>query len=443
MQFKTWCVGTLAIGLASAGFPAVAQGDAAGVQGRKVAFREYAAAVERHSLDLQIQRENVVSAQAGVSIAAVRPDPVLTGGIDSKELYGPNKANAATTTIVGVELTIETGGKRNHRIKAAQAMVRAGEATFEGAKRQLYADAAIAFTEVCRARDALAYQEATLKHLSDIASANDIRRRVGDIGGLELAQSQVERDRFEADVAIARSQVQSASEALSIPLGRRYQEVFGDAELECGELSVRGLDDVTVLVTRAQDARDDIHIARAALDAARAAAGLAQANRWIDPVISVGVKNTPPVRPALDAGGAVTNSPAERSRSLGFTLSVPIPLSRLQRGEVLQAESAVTQAMLALRAAELKAQTDVRRMHAQYMAAAANVKRYRESVLLNADKVVDGMRLSYKKGAASLLELLSAQRSANEIHLAYLQAVADLATATVQLQQASGSYPSD
>ena len=407
----------------------------------QVTLREYAAAVAKNSLDLQMQRENVVSAEAGVSIAGVRPDPVLTAGIDSKELYGPNKPNAATATTMGVALTIETAGKRGQRIRAAQAAVRLGEATLDGGRRQLYADAAAAYAESCRASGALVRQEATLRALGDIVNANTVRRRVGDIGGLELAQSQVEHDRFEADVVGARAQVQTAAESLSIPLGRRYGEVFGNAALACDAPAVGGLDDVEQLVRQAQDGRDDIRIARAALDAARASADLAQANRWVDPVINVGLKNTPAVRPLLDAGGAVSNTPAQRSLSLGLTVSVPIPLSRTQRGEVLQAQSAVTQATLALRSAELKAQTDVRRVHAQFRAAQLNERRYRESVLVQSDKVADGMRLSYKKGAASLLELLSAQRSADEVYLAWLQAEADLATATVQLQLAVGASP--
>ena len=55
--------------------------DDAGNAPRLVTFREYLEAVEKHSLDLQGQRENLTSAKAGVSIAGVRPDPLLTAGI--------------------------------------------------------------------------------------------------------------------------------------------------------------------------------------------------------------------------------------------------------------------------------------------------------------------------------------------------------------------------
>lgn len=64
------------------------------------------------------------------------------------------------------------------------------------------------------------------------------------------------------------------------------------------------------------------------------------------------------------------------------------------------------------------------------------------SMELQRGEVVAGMRLSYRSGAASLLELLAAQRSADDAYVAYLQAQADAATATVQLELSIGRHPS-
>ncbi|MBS0507279.1 MAG: TolC family protein [Proteobacteria bacterium] len=130
-----------------------------------------------------------------------------------------------------------------------------------------------------------------------------------------------------------------------------------------------------------------------------------------------------------------------RSRVLGVSLSVPLPLSRLDRGDLVQAEAEVTQALLAAQQTRLKAEADVRAAQLRFVAARDNLARYRSGVLADAQRVLDGMRLSYRHGAASLLELLSAQRSADQAWLAYLQAQADLATATVQLQLSVGQRP--
>jgi outer membrane protein, heavy metal efflux system len=51
------------------------------------------------------------------------------------------------------------------------------------------------------------------------------------------------------------------------------------------------------------------------------------------------------------------------------------------------------------------------------------------------------MRTSYRKGATSLLQLLNAQRTADDVYLSYLQALADLASATVKLQLSAGMRP--
>ena len=108
---------------------------------------------------------------------------------------------------------------------------------------------------------------------------------------------------------------------------------------------------------------------------------------------------------------------------------------------MVQAEAGVTQAMLALRQAELKAETDVRAAQLQLRTAQERLARYRDGVLLNAQKVVDGIGLSYFSGNASLLEWLAAQHSADDAWQGYLQARADVAIASTQLQLAIGQRP--
>ena len=71
----------------------------------------------------------------------------------------------------------------------------------------------------------------------------------------------------------------------------------------------------------------------------------------------------------------------------------------------------------------------------------ARLARYRDGVLLDAQKVVDGIGLSYVKGSASLLEWLAAQHSADDAWQGYLQARADVAIASTQLQLAIGQRP--
>ncbi|MFZ6654440.1 TolC family protein [Undibacterium sp. TJN19] len=411
-------------------------------QNGTVNLQHYLRAVENNSLDLQAQQELVSSAKAGISIAGVRPDPQFTAGIDSKELYGPNKPNTATTTTAGIAITVETANKRQARINAAESNVRLSEATVSAFKRQLMADAATSFIEACRSSASLTRKETSLNALRDIVRMNETRLKAGDIGKLEMVQSKVEADRFAAEVNIARADTQNALAVLSNFLGKKYDDAFSGQKINCDIFQAEKqnsqadpFDDINKLIQQALEKREDIQLARSSTENARDNIELARANRWIDPVINLGVKNTPKVNAIQNASGMVTNSPAERSNMLGLTITVPIPFSRTQSGELTQAQSALTQASLQLRSVLLKAEIDVRNTYMQYQAARQNLSNYKEYVLDDSERLLQGVRTSYRKGSASMLELLNAQRNADEIFLAYLQAEANAANAKIKLQQ--------
>ncbi|RQO35784.1 TolC family protein [Herminiimonas sp. KBW02] len=409
------------------------------VQTTKLNFKNYLNAVEANSLELAAQRETIVSAEAGVGIAGIRPDPEFTysASRETVKAIHPRPVSRGPS----LSMTIETGGKRDARIKSARSNVTLTEATVAGFRQQLYSDSALAFAEACRTRDVLERKEYTLKALSEIVRINEVRRKAGDVGGIELLQSRVERDQFRADVTQSRAEATSARLELSLLLGRRVEDIFGQGALECSFTPFERGSDVATLIPEALQSRQDVLIARAALEHARDNASLTRANRSVDPTVSLGVEATRGYPGGFDNGGNAIDA-TSRSNVLALSITIPIPLSRLNRGDIVQAESAVTQAMLELNHAQLKAESDVRTAHQRFMAAHENVDHYRKDVLGNANRMLEGIRLSYRNGEASLLELLAAQRSADEAYLAYLQSEADMAIATVQLQLAIGEQPS-
>jgi outer membrane protein, heavy metal efflux system len=401
-------------------------------------FETYLSAVESNSLELQAQRESIGSAKAGIGIAGLRPDPEFTLGTTRETVRSVE--HRPITWNPAISMVIETGGKRAARLKAAHSNVALAEETVAGFRSELYGTAATAFTEACRTREVAARKQQTMAALSTVVEANAVRRKAGDVGGIELLQSRVERDQFQAELAQARSEADSAMLALSPPLGRQFEALFPDAQLAC-DFAAYENKDASVLVAQALDARSDVRIARASLDNLRDGAALVRANRSVDPTVTLGLAAARGYHDGFDASGnPVDGSP--RSRALSLSLAIPIPLSRRDKGEVVQAEAGVTQAILALRQAELQAETQVRTAQRQLRAAQDRLARYRDGVLVDAQKVVDGMRLSYVKGNASLLEWLAAQHSADDAYQGYVQARADAAIASTQLQLAIGQRPS-
>lgn len=428
------------------GFLSLSPGPARGADdspdhSRKVTFREYLEAVARQNLELKSQRQNIASAQADVSIAGVRPDPELRFGLDSAELYEPNKPNASLATVIELGYTLETAGKRSKRIRTAESKLKLAEANVAAFMHQLGLDSASAFIEACRTRDVLTRKRSSLQSFQELVQATEIRFKAGDVSRLELWQTRVEADRFASEVTTAAAEARAAEMELSAFLGKPFAEVFPGAVIASVVKGDPLAIDLDGLIHQALMNRVDIRVAATEVEYSRHSLQLARANRWVDPKLNLGLTNTPRVDPVYNGEGQVTNSPAERSLELGLTLTIPIPFSRLQQGELIQAETALSQAQLRLASIRLKAETEVRATFTKYRAALENVYRYRDRVLKDSDLVFAGMRTAYRMGSASLLELLNAQRTADDVYLGYLQAVADLAKATVKLQISTGTRP--
>ena len=80
----------------------------------------------------------------------------------------------------------------------------------------------------------------------------------------------------------------------------------------------------------------------------------------------------------------------------------------------------------------------MRQALARYQAAAVRrVELFTGGVLSDADRVAEATLYSYQRGGATLLEVLDAQRTVNEVYLAYYDALADHARTLVAVEQAA------
>jgi multidrug efflux pump subunit AcrA (membrane-fusion protein) len=130
-------------------------------------------------------------------------------------------------------------------------------------------------------------------------------------------------------------------------------------------------------------------------------------------------------------------------RSLGLTLSMPLPFSKLSRADLEGARAAASQAETQVQAARKRVDVEVRQALARYEAARKSVAIYAGGILANADHALEATRYSYERGAARLIEVLDAQRTVDDVYLGYAGALADRARALVTLQRAAAIWDVD
>lgn len=397
-------------------------------------FRTYLHRVGLGNLELVAQRANVSSIQAQIAVARVFPDPTVTAGLLQYDLSG---AGNPAATIVQVNVPLQIGGQRSRRIAAAEANLLASRADLDELLRSIRASAANSYIEALHARLILERKRRTLTSLERLAAVNEQRLRAGDIGETAVLQSRVEANQFRAEVLDATGGVKTADLALVQFVGKDAASMVGHTFDLRGDLTTAADKsfDVPARVQRALGARPDLVAARRRQTAAARQIELARANRIID----VGVGATWQHNFALSS----PQPPLPSSELVGATLSVPLPFSRMYRGELDAAYANEKQTEALSAALAIKVEVEVRSAVTKYEAAAARVKLYTGGVLHDADQVLEKTLYNFQRGGATLVEVLVAQRTDNDVYLSYYDALADAAHALVAVEQAVGTWDVD
>ncbi len=391
----------------------------------------YLALVGRANLGLAAQRTGVKITEAQVAIAKLFPEPQLTAGVAS---YDVMHTGAPTTVEVGVQQTIELGGKRSNRVRAAQLAVTGAHQDLDDFVRTLRGNAAGAYVDALAARLVLDRKQKTLDNLTTLVDKTAQRYHSGDIGETPVTQSRVEKERFHGEVLEAQADIRDADLALGLLAGTSQPiEPTGDLT----KIEPRTFDEAQLIAT-AKAHRPDVLSARAAVDTAGAEIDLAESNRAIDVTVALGYLHSFATDPTTAYG---VGAPPPAYGTLSATLSIPLPFARrIYRGELDGAIATRSQDEDKLRAVELGAEVEVKQALARYRASVDRLKLYTGGILEDSDKVLEATTYSYQKGDAKLFEVLEAQRTVDDVYLAYYQALADHVHALIAVEQAAGIW---
>ena len=425
--------------IASTSGPAPAAGaaeNAAEGGGSALSLRDFLAEVAASNLDYAAARYNVPIAEAQVMIARVFQNPTLSGGTAGRDITDRGDQKEPANNDLGVAQTLELGGKRRKRVAVAQANLAQAAATLEDFYRTLRGNAATAFVDALTKRRIAEEQRRSATALDQLVDANRKRLEVGDIGEIDLTQSRVDALQLHAGQLAAESDAQVAAIALEQLLGRRVTLAAAGPIVPVGNLEAPPRSfEPAALVEAALQRRPDVTAARRALESARA--GVEVARAMAVPDLNLGFTYQDNERSRNDV------APAPAFSSVGLAVSLPVPLFNHYRGELEAARQTAAQAEATLRGAELHVTVDVRQALARYRLANQRAAQFQGGALDDAAEVFKAKWFSYQHGAATLLDVLNAQRAENDVRVDYLNALDERAKALIGVEQAAGIWDVD
>ena len=388
------------------------------------------------SLDLLIAEANVMTARGDVLSAGQVYNPNFSFGVGPAFNYNPNVPGCSGCQNFAAQWALSDNGalmdivvgKRGLRIRGSRALLEAARMTRVDAERVFTAQLKQNYMQIVLARASLDFALEVQTTMTATLNLNKVRYPgVIDEGAL----ARIEVQKLEADQAVeqARQVLRQAQVSLAFLLGIR--ELPPDFEVEKKLLRFevpRALDRATErdLLDRAFEQRADLRAVKAQRDAAQAA--LVLARRQLMPDVQLQVAYT-----QLGVGQNVG-----QPMNAVFGLSFNLPIFYQQQGEIRHAQGGLASQELQVAKGAAQVVNDIDSAYAAYVAQREIVVRMEKTLLGRAKVARDILDFQYKKGAATLMDFLDAQRTYIAINVEYFTDLANYWTAVYQLEQAVG-----
>jgi cobalt-zinc-cadmium efflux system outer membrane protein len=306
---------------------------------------------------------------------------------------------------------MERGGKRSRRIDQAALGKSVTELQLADTTRLLVLDVERAFTDVQLDKLNVALAEDTLKAFNDVVAVNAERVRTGDLAQAELARSRLAALQFQNEVREHQLRLRVARNRLALLIGRGADgeslDTAGDLRRENRQIR---LDEVR---QQALQTRPDIRALRA--DQARSVADerLQLATGKVDYTLSGEYHR--------QEGSLI------QGNAYAFYFSTPLPLFNRNQGEIVRARVQRSALSTKLQALERAIENDAATIFGEYDVARELVETIETQMLTQARDVRAATEYSYRRGEASFIEFLDAQRVFNDTMRSYNEARAQYA----------------
>jgi outer membrane protein, heavy metal efflux system len=411
---KSWRIAIVTVLLA---VPAVSQDAPAKLISKEDAVRIALA----YNQSLRANRLNVDQNKANEITASLKPNPSISVGADAFPVFAPQTIRFDTQIYsAGLSYTVEKGGKREKRVVVAKDNTQISAQTVTDNERTLKFQVVQAFINVLLAKSVLVLAKDDLANFSQEVDLNHARLVAGDLAEGDYLKLSIQKLQFEQDVSAAVLGLVQARATLRQLLG--YQSVTEDFDVKGTLEHTKPSVTLEDLQKKALDSRPDLLAAHTGVTLANDTVSLAFGNRARDWTWS---------------GDYSFQSPTQSGAGVAFSMDLPI--HDRNQGEIARSQAAVKQSIETEASTKVGVQTDVVNAYYGLKSNEEIVDLYESGYLKQATDSRDISNYAYQRGAASILDLLDAERSYRATQLAYRQALAAQMIAVEQINQATGA----
>lgn len=390
-------------------------------------FKEYIDLVKTHNLKYASEKLNISISEAAIEAAKVFNDPYF-----SIDLTRDAEESMRTTYGFSSELvkTIDLGGERKARIDLTKSEKELTVALVADYFRNLLAEATLFYLEAMKHQQLFIVRYNSYQTMKKLSEADSIRYKLGSIMEIDAIQSKLEAGILLNELIHASSEWKNSLSDISLMTGTSKNDTLFQPSDHLQNVSREFI--LNNLITEAQNNRADFQAALLNKVVAQKVLRLTKKGRNTDIDLKIGLSN-----PYLIGG----DSPSSSGMTAG--IAIPLKFSNLYRGDLRMAELKIQQADQLFEYADLQIKNEITQAWEYYMDYCIQVDNFNNGLLENAENVRKGKIYSYQRGETSLLEVLNAQRTYNDIQTRYYETRYFQAAALVELEKAAGIWDID
>ena len=380
----------------------------------------------RDNKDLQAARYAVDIGRARLEQAGMRPNPRLDLSSRSDLLFG-NDGEYNNAVMISQDFPI--AGRILRQKDVARVDIALAEAEVADAERRLAGEVATDAYRLMLVDRQIATGTTLIEVQAQLGRTTRERFKAAEVSELDVNMVQLDLQQLTQE----RKALQGKREALQFSLNSRLGRP-ADAPLlidvPISNLSV--LPSLAKLQSQALAQRPDLNGALLAIDRARAERALAHASRWQD--WSVGLEL------AQDKQVIDGAPPQGTNRSIGVSVSVPLPMFNKNQGLLAEADAMEGQAQARIEALRLGIASEVAMAHADATRLQSSLRQYDKDMLPISASNVALAQQGYRQGLVPVLEVVQAQRQQAQLNGNYLDMLDQYLQALVRLHTAVADY---
>lgn len=387
-----------------------------------ITLSRYLENVRKGNLGYVAGQLNISIAEADLRAAHAFADPEISVSYSNNEDQTLMMGQGLES---GISYPVNLGNKRRAGISLAKSKMDLEQSLLDSYFQNLKADASLSYFSALKQLYFYKLQQDSYQRSKELARADSLRLKAGEIMEIDAMQSALDANAQFNMVLQYESEMQNSFVNLLRMQGKTSKDtIFIPAE---DFPLIKQNFSLAELIEKALQNRADLQVAVKNHELSEKNLRLIRANRSPEVNLEVGYSHSTIVRNDI--------APAPAFNSYNAGISIPIKFSNINRGEIISAKYDIARNEIILKDVENQIITEVTISFNNFIAMEKQMENFRHDLIENAERILTGRTYLYQRGECSLLDVLNARRTYNELKMEYYETLYNYTSALIELKR--------